>query len=232
MSLSLTNIPGIMRHHGWNNGARLLEIWFSLPAAVAPAYGAPDTNTIRMDRFVLTFARAKQVYDQLVAERIWVNLAAQREIARMLTRSLLLTNRPQSFGNFALPVPQIDTDYVNYRTVGFTDLDDLTASLGNFPFRVAVKGTVTPISGGRGHTVAVSEVAVYVRDSFDFNGEQFLGYWDDSDSSVGMFNPLSGTGVNNSDFRAWRATTGRGGDFLVYSDLKILRWDPPDRFTI
>jgi hypothetical protein len=36
--------------------------------------------------------------------------------------------------------------------------------------------------------------------------------------------------VWNSTYRDWRSKNGRGGDFLVYSDMKILRRDPPDTF--
>ncbi len=55
---------------------------------------------------------------------------------------------------------------------GLTDLDDLSAALGNFAFRVAVAGGVTFVSGSK-HLVTLSEVGIYVRDSFDFNGDQF-----------------------------------------------------------
>jgi len=63
MAITLTNIPRIMRHHGWNNGARLMEIWFSRPPAIKPSYGPPETSTIKMDTWVLTFPRARQVFD-------------------------------------------------------------------------------------------------------------------------------------------------------------------------
>jgi hypothetical protein len=234
MSLTLTNIPSIMRSHRWWNGARLLDIWFSQPSAIAPAYGAPETATIRMDSWVLTFRRAKQVYDQLMKQRIWVNANARREIAAMLRRKGLLLPASRSFGNLSLPVDSQDTDYINYRVVSFalSDLDDMTAALGNFTFRVLVAGTITAASSGSGYQVTITEVGVYVRDSFDFNGSQFLGYWDDSDNSVSMMNPLSGTGVSNSDFRDWRSANGRGGDFIVYSDLKRTVLASPDTFTI
>jgi hypothetical protein len=97
MAITLTNIPGIMRSKGWANGARLLEIWFSRPSAIAPRYGQPDTSTIRMDTWALTFQRARQVYDQLIRERIWANPPAQREIASMLRRKGLIGRTLVSF---------------------------------------------------------------------------------------------------------------------------------------
>lgn len=236
MSLTITNIPAIMRSKKWFNGASLLDIWFSRPPAIAPKYGLSVTTTILMDHWVLTFPRARQVYDGLMRERIWANPAAQREIAEMLRRKgFLIPETSQSFGNLAQPVQLQDNDYINYRIVNFglLDLDDMSAALGNFAFRVVVAGGVTAAGSGRSeYQVTITEVGVYIRDSFDFNGEQFLGYWDDSDNSVSMINPLSGTGVSNSDFRDWRSKNGKGGDFLVFSDIKRTTLNPPDTFVV
>ena len=234
MSLTITNIPTIMRSKKWLNGASLLDSWFSRYVAVAPKYGLPDTTTIQMDSWVLTFPRAKKIYDQLMKERIWVNAAAQGEITKMLRRKGLLMPVSRSFGNLAQPVPLQDDDYINYRVVSFglSDLDDMSAALGNFAFRVVVAGYVTAASGVSGYQVTMTEVGVYIQDSFDFNGDQFLGYWDDSDNSVSMINPFSGTSVSNQDFRDWRAKNGRGGDFRVFSDMKRTVLTPPDTFLI
>lgn len=211
-----------------------MDIWFSRPLAIAPAYGLPETATIRMDSWVLTFPRARQIYDQLMRERIWANAAAQREITAMLRRKGFLMPASRSFGNLTQPVQVQDADYINYRVVdfGLFDLDDMSAALGNFAFRVLVSGSVTAASRVSGYQITITEVGVYIRDSYDFNGDQFLGYWDDSDNSVSMINPLSGTGVSNSDFRAWRSRNGRGGDFLVFSDIKRTILMTPDTFII
>jgi hypothetical protein len=134
------------------------------------------------------------------------------------------------------PVQLLDADYVNYRTVDFGcfDLDDMTAALGRFTFRVVVVGSITPETGSHRsrHRVTITNVGVYIRDSFDFNGNQFLGYWDDSDNSVSMVNFLSGDAVSNADFRSWRSTHGRGGDFLVFSDVKWMSLTSRDAFII
>jgi hypothetical protein len=152
----------------------------------------------------------------------------------MLRRRGLLARSGSSFGNLTRPAPDLDPDYINFRTVDFgvSDLDDMTAALGNFAFRVVVAGEVEPLTGRGGHRVTIRQVGVYVRDSFDFNGDQFLGYWDDSDNSVSMMNPFSGTGVSNADFRAWRTANSRGGDFLVFSDVKLTSLTSPSSFTV
>jgi Family of unknown function (DUF6402) len=236
MTFSITSIPAIMRKQGWLNGAKFLERWFAGAPATAPAYGPPDTQTIRMSTWVLSYPRARAVYDQLMRERIWMNAAAQKEIAAMLRKKGLLALVPQCrpFGNLAAPVYTLDNDYINYRIVSFTlgDLDDLSAALGNFSFRVVVAGTITPDLKTHKCSIMISEVGVYVRDSFDFNGSQFLGFWDDKDMTVSMINPLAGTSVSNDDFRSWRTKNHKGGDFLVYSDLLKTRLTKPDVFEI
>jgi hypothetical protein len=80
--------------------------------------------------------------------------------------------------------------------------------------------------------VTITDVGVYLRDSYDFNGDQHLGFWDDSDNSVSTLNFLSGTRVTNEDFRVWRNANGRGGDFLIYSDVWWTHLTTPDKFVI
>jgi len=73
------------------------------------------------------------------------------------------------------------------------------------------------VSGGLQLVVSVEEIGIYVWDTFNFEGEQFLGVWGYRD-----------TPVNNSDFREWRQKNNAGGDFLVYSDIKRTKLNPPD----
>ena len=247
MLSDLTHIPRIMRRRGWLNGARLLDTWFSRPRAVAPAYSAADTTTIRMDSWVLTFPRARQVYDQLIRERIWANPPARLAVAALLRRKGLLGTAVRPFGWMTDPVPLQDADHINHRPAGgYTNFDDMTAALGNFTFRVVVAGTVGPVAAaGKGYQVRITEVGVYVRDSFDFEGNQYLGCWsDDPDGFSPVMPPEPGAGmglmvrpplfspVGNRDFRSWRDRTGRGGDFLVFSDLKRVALNPADTFVI
>lgn len=234
MSLSLTNIPAIMRSKSWGNGARLMEIWFSRPSAIATAYGAPDTATIKMDSWALTFPRALTVYAQLMRDRIWANPAGKVEVVRMLRRKGLLTPGA-TFGNLGVAVETQDPDYVTQKVVPFDlmadPLDDMSAALANFAFRVLVAGSVAAGSGGAGPLVTITEVGVYIKDSYDFNGFQPLGFWDDSTNRVEKGPFWGGVPVFNSDFRDWRTATSRGGDFQVYSDLKRTILSSPDSFT-
>jgi hypothetical protein len=224
----ITRIPSIMRHNKWNNGAQLMETWFRNPSNNDPFKGVPDTTTVRMDTFVLTFDRAKTVYNQMIAEKVWINDKAREEIVKVLKRKGKLSKAAEKFGNFSLPVPDLDPDYVNQRPVGslWDEVDDMFAALANFNLRAVIRGTVTPLSAGK-HRVAIDAVGIYVRDSYDFNGDQHLGYWNDT-TDYGGKNPFKGTGVTNQDFRDWRSANSRGGDFLVYSDLKVVPVNPKE----
>jgi Family of unknown function (DUF6402) len=253
MLSDLRNIPRVMRGQGWNNGARLLDTWFSRPSAIAPAYSASDTTTIRMDAWALTFTRARRVYDQLIHDRIWANAPAQVEVANMLRRKGLLISTPMAFGRLSDPVPVQHADRINFRTVGsVTDFDDMTAALANFTFRVVVAGTVGPVAPAPGapagpttYQVRITEVGVYIQDSFDFEGDQFLGCWSDSPDGFSPIPPPSGISIGpipipsfqykpvfNSTFRDWRTSNGHGGDFLVFSDMKRVTLSTPDTFVI
>jgi hypothetical protein len=209
-----------------------------------------------MDAWALTFSRARSVYDQLIRERIWANAAAQAQINAILRRKGLLTPTPQTFGRLGDPVPTQHADYINFRSVSSTTtFDDMTAALGAFNFRVVVAGSVAPLAAAPGggtaparYQVQIDEVGVYIQDSFDFEGSQFLGCWTDNPDDFSPIPPPVGVvpvgpipipipnlrfvPVFNSTFRDWRASNGRGGDFLVFSDMKRTPLSAPDTFVI
>jgi hypothetical protein len=128
--------------------------------------------------------------------------------------------------------------------------------LGAFTFRVVVAGTVRPADRRKpgdgddvGHQVSINDVGIYIRDSYDFEGDQFLGYWDTGSTYLRPWGAVDspqaakrmkygkvslsyfqgGERIENADFRKWRMQTGKGGDFLVFSNLK--RFTPPGSAT-
>ena len=195
--VSVTDIPAIMRANGWLNGVQLMDHWFS-------GSGAANKTTIQMDSWVLTFARAKTVYDQLIGHKVYVN-AAKKEIVKLATTK--------------------DKDYIQYRTVGSLSdpVDDMFAALGRFNLRVIVEGSVTV--AGNSHCFEIKQVGIYVQDSYDFVGTQRLGYWN-ATTNYGGKNPFRGDLVTNADFRAH----GGGRDFIVFSDIKVTTLDPFETF--
>ena len=208
--IAVIDIPGIMDAKKWDVGAALMRHWFSLDSKTPTT---PNETIVTMN-WVLSFERAKQVYDKIFSEKQYVNEAAQKQIVAMIKRTLKGTEG--SFCPLNRPASQVESDYVNTRPVGslFDPLDDMYAALGKFNLRMAVSGYV------KGKCAFVTSVGVYVRDSYDFVGNQSLGYWNSRTKYAGG-NFLKGDKVTNESFREHASKTGRGADFLVYSDIKI-----------
>jgi len=242
MALTLTNIPPIMRKKGWNNGARLMESWFGRASAINPAFGLPDTTTIKMDGWVLKFKRPLDVYNtDIIAAALWSTPKAQAALTKILLRSGVLSGPKKTFGDFSRPVEVLESDHFQHASVLIpkTDpLDDLFAALANFDFHIVASGTVEPVAPGE-YRVSVDRVGIYVRDQYEFNDEpgwyvpsQPLGFWDDVALEASKLPMRSGSYVNNADFRAWRTANGKGGDFLVFSDLKVHALPTPWEFNV
>lgn len=242
MTLSdISRIPPIQRKMGWHKGATLLDKWLSGLPAIKPAVWAPDTTTITM-AWALGFPRAREVYDQMVRDKIWTNDPAKKQIRKMLHGKGLLTGAaPRPFGNSLTgPVWAHDKDNIQERRVtNGLQVDDMTAALANFVFRMVVSGTVTRYGGPSSwyHIVEIFQVGVYIQDSFDFEDEQPLGFWSDTpELDFRVKDPTypdsNFTPVNNRSMREWRKTNKRGGDFLVFSDMIKIREDPPFQFSI
>ena len=242
--LDITQIPTIMRHHNWINGAKLMEKWFKAPSNSNPKAGLPSTDIIKMD-WVLKYPRARQVYDTMLREKVWMNSAAKNEIISMLRKKQLLVGTRKAVGTPKHTLPIVDKDAIQFRTVGggwdmaFGEIDDLRAALANFVFKVIIIGEVEPVLNAKKlpsgkYQLTINEIGIYVRDSYDFNDppgeDQELGNWDIDDDSVGRTVFNGGETVKNSDFRAWRTAHSSGGDFLVFSDIKYIKLNPADSF--
>jgi Family of unknown function (DUF6402) len=203
-----------MKYEGWTAAAEIFETWAKRPSSPAPRYSAPVTHVIKMD-WLLGFARAKLVYDQIHRERIWTNEASRERISQILRKKPRRSG--QTFGDLSQPVTVVDEEWINARPVlGGAYWDALAGALGAFVLQIAIAGRVASASGAVGKVV-IEEVGVYVKDSFDFEGSQFLGFWGDRDDPV-----------NNGDFREWRQKSGMGGDFWVFSDVKPTKLPSPD----
>lgn len=255
--MDIALIPGVMRNRlHWETAAALMERWFSLPANANADTGPMDRHTVRM-AWAMRFARAREACNGIEAGRVWLQHATQQRIVGWLRSQNKLTSQSTSFGlrDFNTATPrQLTEDCIYTRGVGslIDELDDMFGALGSFEFRVVVSGTVSPLPArapgppsmtlpalqrsstgtlsGR-YEIRVEQVGIFLWDSFDFNRDQELGFW--SLDGVAR-NPLSPgyERVTNADFRQWRTAHGRGGDFYVCSDERIIRRSPPDTFTV
>jgi hypothetical protein len=250
----LPYLPEIMQKLGWTNGELLMRKWFFESANDDPDNGVPDNEIIKMD-WVLGYERAKKVYDQAVSEKVWMNTAAQKVIKSKLNTlnisSQLSVGAKMTFGDVngrgsltAAQMQQFNEDYhIQNRPVSSDlvsdPLDDLFAALANFSFNFVVEGTVErlpDVNGKPRYKVTLDKVGIYVRDSYDFNDKkgnwisQPLGYWDCAERDAGKTPGPGAYYVDNDDFREWRDKygNGKGGDYLVFSDIKVI--DVSDSF--
>jgi hypothetical protein len=226
MGLStIKNIPAIMRAKGWNSGAALMDKWFAGPAAIAPAYTAPDLTTIKM-AWALGFQRAKAVFDAMINEKVWSNDKAKVQIKTIFSSEGMLGSNQRSFDFSTRPVQAQHRIHVNHRPVSaglFDAVDDMEAALGNFSlYVVPLAGDVGPLGQPGRFQVKFTKIGFHIMDSYDFNGDQDLGHWDESSNNVGktIIGAPHGEKVTNESFRNWRAANNAGGDFLVYSDVQ------------
>lgn len=239
----------------WPKSADVMELWLRLPARAMsdeekkgdiPARLFPkqyvDTSLFKwewLSRFPLVVQAVNQLLTQLNTPNAQKRL--QEQFKSYLARTL---SKSQSFPisiNFGLHPVELHSDWqFQYAAAGYETgvMDDLYGSLGNFAVYAAVTKAKIYQPKNAHYFVTVSEVGLYVRDTFDFNGPQYLGHW----SKDGMGIVLAGGAgnkiatewklpgwspelgvvqpLNNSDFRAFRDNFGVGGDLLLFSNVR------------
>jgi hypothetical protein len=238
----IPQLPRIMRNKSWLRAAALMERWLNNPANSNAEQGTPDIHTVSMS-WIVSFERAARVFDQMVIDRIWMNEAGRGQIEQSLVTNGLLPSAQGASRTFGeLPVNicpptqcraalhdkfHIQTRRVQ-QSVLTAPMDELTAALANFAFHIVAVGEVrflgTEKTGSR-YQVSIRRVGIYARDTYDFDDRghriaQPLGVWDCNPEYVGT-NTLRGRYLNNESFRNWRDKhgKGRGGDYLVFSDI-------------
>ena len=209
---TVDDVPAIMHAKNWLKGEALMKYWFA-------GTGSPNSTDITMD-WVLGFKRAKLEYDRIFSEKLYVTEKARAEIVK-LAKSRGVFEKGGQFGDASGSAEKLDPSYTQFVVVGsvLDDFDDLYAALGRFTFRIVVHGGVVLV--GKERYVSVSKIGVYVRDSYDFVGNQALGYWDKETNYVGT-NPFKGSLITNAAFR----NTKKGADFIVYSDVRTTNITP------
>lgn len=118
---------------------------------------------------------------------------------------------------------KVTSDYLT------TPIDPLLGALGTFNFYAIPVGQARKRADGKAD-VKIDDFVIYVIDSFDFEGDQKLGFFKTPD--VISKNPLDGTLITNETYRNYRASavaSGKGGDFLVVTDTRTVHL--PKTFT-
>jgi hypothetical protein len=262
---TLIDVPSSMRREGWTVGAALMERWFNanawtMPANVktgdAPAPSSAIDTSTRM-RWALGFARVSAANSNLLStwsqgeRRAKSGGQVANQLRRWITHHGLSGRQPFRFGDLSQPIVQVDRFCAINRDIVessfFGPVDDFYAAFGNAAVKLAVSAQVTPVTGG--WEVKIDQAATYLRDTYDFNGDQPLGSWGpDGFSRVAVLAPgieidpnASGSSwlggqrvwsVDNESFRDYRARFNKGGDFIVFSDLNRVPLASPVTYTV
>lgn len=260
MAFWLGDVPGVMRRKGWTVGAECMERWFRYGAYImSPAEKAGnvdyrtlpgsvlETRLVTM-RWATQFARVSGVVEALRTG--WLTPASTALLRRRVAQTGALAPKGPArdfrFGDFTAPVVAINaTCQANSRPVGgiFDPYDDFYAAIGRGTLNLAVTGQCHAENGRA--RLRIDGIGVYLRDSYEFLGDQFLGYWnrdgvtsmavntsdipvtaqggDDGDWSIGIGRASTTVQhhyrVSNQSFNDYRQASGQGGDFVIFSDL-------------
>lgn len=212
-----------------------------------------DESTVKMS-WALGFARVQAAMLKLKTQ--WASSAGLELLQeRVMRQGIGKGASCWQFGNLSLSAKALDKlCQVNVAKVGHMGdpMDDFYGAIGEATLKVAVSGMVTSNGQGRA-SIEVSELGFYLRDAYDFNDDSFLsqplGFWGfngvERSLRIALDVPTSGQFVHEADvegvrarkylvqnkhFRQWRARSGKGGDFMVLSDVHRVRLPMPMRF--
>ena len=252
MPFTLRDVPAAMRAEGWEIGAQAMERWFAKPARAMSleekvnSRRSPDIETrlITM-QWARRFSRVANAEAKLIST--WSNaqrLAAARPVLESRVRAWRQSHanpgsRAFRFGNLSAATADVDaTSQINIEKVEspLFSVDDFYAAIGNCAIKIAVSGMVKPLPNGKLRLV-VDEIGTYLRDTYDFIGDQGLGSWGPNglrraailapDIQVVAETAKDSWGqrywaVGNGSFRDYRAHYRRGGDYVILTDIRRL----------
>lgn len=206
------------------------------PLSLKPAQC--DESIVKME-WAMGYERCREAVDE--AESLLTTSNGIERLKDLLKRSGWMGYGARKLGSNLMSSLQMDVvSQVNFIRFGsaWHSLDDMYGALGNAVLKVGVVGEafteVNPVTKQLRHLFHVERVGFYIRDHYDFNGLQYLGTWTEdrvlTKAETAFTLSLHGqlvlrlkegpfAAVTNGDFRDYRDKTGKGGDFIIYSDV-------------
>lgn len=252
IKFEVINIPDVMRDKlNWPKSAELMELWFSLDEKAMTAsekqgigsstYDSYDKKYVNTTMFsmdwLLGFKSVQEGFNNIKKSvysenaRITLKKKFKENIQEGITstdiKDLSNLHNPWHFQN----------EGIGYKP---GVMDDLYGSLGNFALYAAVSDYKIEKLTANLYRVNITEVVVYMKDTYEFIGEQYLGHWNHKGMGINLvaglsnklefewklpaWNPTQGvaSSFGNSDFREYRKNNKKGGDLLLFSDIKKL----------
>jgi hypothetical protein len=216
-----------MGMNGWHEAKSLMQryassVSFNLPSTKVTGLGDPYDDSIITLSFANSNPRYKSAYDKLHLESSYTGAAKSLIIKQAQTDT-----GPDggSFGYFTI-LGEKDMRKVHQKQIQYSNVPKLNqvnrhdAALNGFNYYAIVAGCARK-ENGIVRAVFLTHYGIYLRDSWDFQGPQYLGSWNFSTHAVRLLTPtriLGFTIVTNGDFRDWQKRTGMGGEFWIFSE--------------
>ena len=244
----VTLIPDCQRNEGWNEGADLLDFWLRSGEHVIPdqVVNFPAEETIITMSWVLSpgsvFQASREAHDQILNHANYTTDNSKALLLKRLQDDPAFNMRAMTIGetkqfhhySAASAASQHHNHIQTIEVKGAWSGNELSAALANFNFHLLARGEVQIVDASTVQ-VTINGVGVYVRDGFDFEGDQLLGCWDllnmKYHGTVNWAGHRHVLCVSNATFRSWRARNHMGGDFRVFSDIEDHTLSNPYSFT-
>lgn len=213
------------------------------PMSLSPAQC--DESIVKME-WAMQFERCRQAVEE--AELLLTTVNAKARLNMLLKKAGWSGIGVVELGSNAMTALQMDSvsqlNFVKFGNV-WDVLDDMYGALGKATLKVGVVGSafskIDSLTKERHECFHIDQIGFYIRDHYDFNGFQYLGAWTEDHALTKAETVISKTpqgnlvirlkdgpfaAIYNSDFREYRSEMGKGGDFVIYSDIL---WKKIDR---
>ncbi|WP_085744806.1 DUF6402 family protein [Pseudomonas syringae] len=206
------------------------------PMSLSPAQC--DECIVKME-WAMQFERCRQAVE--VAESRLTTPNALEQLETRLRKAGWQQLNQINLGFYGMSAREMDSiSQINFSLFGdaWDALDDLYGALGKATLKVGVVGKTTTKENTTTRQLKnyfnIEYIGFYTRDHYDFNGLQYLGTWTEDrvltkTESIITLSPQGSIIINLKDgpfsaitnihFRGYREKTGKGGDFLIYSNI-------------
>ena len=252
-TVQVQEIPRIMRENRWPLAADLMTSWF---------FGSGENMIIDIDEIMSRSIDAENARFAYENDSLIFRHDGADQPRQLLIKELKRTVRQIGYGNvipFGGSFDHITTEiaaagtgwkslsdeqtsdmhWIGEKSIGSagltSNLNEFTAAFGEGVIRLLAKGYVNIDDGGVA-TVTVSNMAIYFRDSYDFQGFQYLGCWSRkfpyvAKSFIGLASDYKC--VDNASFRAYNSDPAhmrKGADYRILSYPVLIRGNYPYEF--
>jgi hypothetical protein len=231
---SVEDIPCLMRQKGWDLASELMDYWFSGSGNNLNLQLSEITDISEKSSSAIKDWEDKANNNSLLNQGMWERLIEELKRTPNSSGGTVIPDGGE-FNHIQTEIPQTNEGWKDlpseqqsnmhwFESQGIKEdaLSAYGAAFGEGVLRLVANGEVVLNNGNV--TINVLEVGIYFRDSYDFIGGQFLGWWSYDSPYVGLLPTLAyPLWINNAAFRGYNESLGKQGnhgDFRVFSNIK------------